>query len=392
MYYVIIIIISLLVIFYFTNASYYLVYTADYLLHRNEYNFKEEAQFKDNSLKQNDYFLTSFMKNYRNRILEKMPILQPMQLPEININELSNETCAKISHNFTQPFVIRGLIKNFECVKKWDLNYFEEEYGNIEVPAFSVTDETVSYSKNSSTSIKKCNNSNFCSIKTICQSIRIGEPLYINNISKLFTESDKARGELNLDKMSEIMNQSFLTKPKQNEFMSQLFLGGKNTGTSLHCASNINFFFNVKGKKHWGFIDSKYTHLVNCQTSRQGLFAICSDDFFDKSENNAFSKIPRYETVLNSGDFLFNPAWYWHAVKNKSDYTIAVANRYVPNDMFGSEIQIPKNNYFFTFLQLFSPLYYLKFFFTDKNKSTQDKYGSIVDKEIIDNLSQNEVL
>ena len=80
----------------------------------------------------------------------------------------------------------------------------------------------------------------------------------MNNISKLFTVSKQAENELNLHKMSEIMNSSFFKKEKENKFMSQLFLGGKNTGTSLHCASNVNFFFNVKGTKHRGFIHPKY--------------------------------------------------------------------------------------------------------------------------------------
>lgn len=392
-YFTIILLILIILIIQYTNTSYYLAYTIDYLLNRNAYNFKEEAQYKDNSINQNDYFLTNFMKNYRNKILENMPVIRSKPLPEIEINDLCKEKVAEISHNFTQPFVVRGLIKDFECVKKWDLNYFEKEYGDVEVPAFSVTEKNVTYSKNTSTKIKQCNNSNFCSIKTICQSIRSGEPLYINNISKLFTDSNQARNELELEKMSEIMNKRFLSNPKKNEFISQLFFGGKNTGTSLHCASNVNFFFNVKGIKQWGFIDPKYTHLINCQTSNKGLFAVCSDDFFDESETNAFLKIPRYETILHPGDFLFNPAWYWHAVKNRSEYTIAVANRYMGNVFLGFEdIQVPKNNYFFTFLQLFSPYYYSKFFFFDETKTTQQYYGNMVDKEIIDNISKDNIL
>jgi hypothetical protein len=189
------------------------------------------------------------------------------------------------------------------------------------------------------------------------------------------------------------MNQHFLNNPRKNDFMSQLFLGGKNTGTSLHCASNINFFFNIKGTKHWGFIDQKYTHLINCQTSNKGLFAVSSDDFFSEGENNAFLKIPRYEAILNAGDFLFNPAWYWHAVKNKSDYTIAVANRYMVNVLsMHKEIPTLKNNYFFTFLQLFSPSYYMKFFFIDKTKSSQYNIGNIIDKEIINTAAKREIL
>ena len=305
--YLVFTVLLLCIVIFFTNSTYYLAYTIDYLLHRNAYTFKEESQYTDNLLTQTDYFLTNYMEKYRNRLLEKMPIVQSKPLPEISINDLSKEKVAEVSKNFSQPFIVRGLIKDFECVQKWDLNYFEKEYGNIEVPAFSVEDNSVSYSKNNSTSIKQCNNSNFCGIKTICKSIRNGEPLYINNISKLFTVSDQAREELNLDKMSKIKDDYFLSSSKKNEFMSQLFLGGKNTGTSLHCASNVNFFFNVKGVKHWGFIDPKYTHLIHCQSSSQGLFAISSDNFFDKSDNY-FLKIPRYEATLNEGDFLFNPA------------------------------------------------------------------------------------
>jgi hypothetical protein len=286
---------------------------------------------------------------------------------------------------------MRGLIKDFDCVKKWDLDYFEKEYGSVEVPAFS-DDKIVSYSRNSSTTLKKCNSdNNLCSISQICKGIRRGEPVYVNNISKLFTENEQAMSELNLEKMDVIMNDKFIQQKRKTRFMSQLFFGGKNTGTSLHCASNINFFFNIKGKKHWGFIDPKYTDLIHCQTSDKGLFAISEDDFFSESKDSPYLRIPRYETVLSPGDFLFNPAWYWHAVKNKTDYTIAVANRYI-FDFFG-EMPCVSNNPFFTFLQCFSPMYYLNWILKyDEHKSTQEIYGTMVDQEILNNLSQKNAM
>jgi hypothetical protein len=377
----------ILIIICFTNTSYYLAYLIDYLLNRSSYNFKEEAQYKDNRIIQKDYFLTAFMNNNRNDRLNQLPKVNSQPINEIDMNELTKEKVAEVSKNFTEPFIVRGLIKEFDCVKKWNLDYFDNEYGDIQVPAFS-DDKIVSYSRNSSTKLKKCNNdNNLCSIHEICKGIKNGEPVYINNISKLFTESKQAESELNLNKMSEIMNEHFFKQKKENTFMSQLFLGGKNTGTSLHCASNVNFFFNVKGTKHWGFIHPKYTSLIKCQTSDKGLFAISDDDFFSESENNPFLRIPRYEALLNSGDFLFNPAWYWHAVKNKTDYTIAVANRYIFD--FLGEVPCVSNNYFFSFLQLFSPVYYLTWFLTsDKNQTSQQIFGNMVDQEILNNLSQ----
>lgn len=384
------VLIVLLVIF-LTNIVYYIVYLTDYLWNRSSYTFKEEAQYKDNTLVQNDYFLTTFMNNNRNDRLKKMKKIKSQPVNEIDINDLTKEKVAEISKNFTEPFVVRGLIQNFDCVKKWNLDYFDSEYGNIEVPAFS-DNKIVSYSRSSSTKLKQCNShNNLCSIHEICQGIKNGEPVYINNISKLFTESKQAESELNLIEMSKIMNQRFFKQEKENKFVSQLFLGGKNTGTSLHCASNVNFFFNVKGTKQWGFIHPKYTSLIKCQSSDKGLFAISDDDFFSESEDNPFSKIPRYEVLLNSGDFLFNPAWYWHAVKNKSDYTIAVANRYI-FDIMG-EVPCISNNYYFSFLQLFSPVFYLKWFFSDnENKTYQQILGNMVDQEILNNLSQKDAI
>jgi len=378
------IVIMIIMILYING--YYIAYTIDYLLNRRGYTFKEESQFSENKRKEEASTLRYYLDYIREETLKNLPKIDAKPLPEIKKEELSRETIMKISKNLTQPFVIRNLITDFDCVKKWDLDYFEKEYGDMNILAFS--DKRVSYSRNESTKLKKCNNeNNLCSIKEICRGIRKGEPIYVNNISSLFTENEKARKELNLGRMDKIINENFIEKKKESKFVSQLFLGGKNTGTSLHCASNINFFFNIKGEKKWGFIDPKYTEWIDCQTSEKGLFSISSDDYFAITENK-YEKIPRYECILRGGDFLFNPTWYWHAVQNKTDYTIAVANRYTNFN----EIPTSSNNKFFTFLQLFSPMYYSKWFFIDKNKTDQEIYGNIVDQEIINNMSQSNAM
>jgi hypothetical protein len=380
-----------------TDLLYWGAYTIDYLQNRNTYTFKEEAQYSENHLEVSNTFLTKYMNKNRNTRLSKLPRVASRPLPELKIENLSPENVKNISNGFTQPFVVRGLIKDFDCVKKWNLDYFEKEYGNIEVFTFSDVDR-LKYSRNGGTKVKQCNNeNNLCSIKQICESIRKGEAIYVNNISKLFTVSEQARNELNLDKMEKLFDTKFTNRGlrKQNEykdpnFMSQLFFGGKNTGTSMHSASNVNFFYNIVGQKKWGFIDPKYSSLIKCQSSHQGLFAIAEEDFFSESKNNPFLRIPRYETVLNPGDFLFNPAWYWHAVKNKTDYTIAVANRYLFTP-FG-EIPVISNNKMFSFLQLFSIPYYMKWLSNDSKKPHQEIFGNVVDQEIINTVSQSSTL
>lgn len=390
--FVILILFILLYILFATDFLYFSAYTLDYLWNRSKYTFKEEGQFSDNKFEDSNSFLSRYMDSTRKNKLEKLSFIEHQQLPEIPIDELNSENVYKVSQGFTQPFVVRGLIKDFDCVKKWNLDYFEKEYGDIEMLSFS-DNKSVSYSNGTSTKLKSCNSeNNLCTLKEIIQGIRNGEPVYVNNISKLFSISEQARKELNLDKMGNIMNTQMFKYPQDNiNFMSQLFFGGKNTGTNLHCASNINFFFNIKGRKHWGFIDPKYTDLIKCQTSDQGLFSISEDDYFSKDEKNPFLKIPRYETILEPGDFLFNPAWYWHAVKNKTDYTIAVANRFIFS--IGGELPVLTNNSFFSFLQIFSPIYYLNWIIKGKNTTDAQKtYGNMIDQEIINNLSQSKAM
>ena len=389
-----IVLIILLYILFATDFLYFSAYTIDYLLNRSNYTFKEEGQFTDNKFIDSNSFLSTYMDSTRKSKLAKLPTIECERLPEIPINELNTKNVYKISNGFTQPFVVRGLIKDFECVKKWDLNYFEKEYGDIELLSFS-EQNSISYKYNDGSKLKVCNSeNNLCSLKEVIQGIRNSEPVYVNNISKLFSVSEQAKNELDLEKIGKIMNESMFKTPREsNRFVSQLFFGGKNTGTNLHSASNINFFFNIKGKKHWGFIDPKYTHLIKCQTSNQGLFAGSEDDYFSEDINNPFLKIPRYETILEPGDFLFNPAWYWHAVKNKTDYTIAVANRYISNTSYLNPFEeLPIfNNKFFTFLQFFSPSFVFKIL-QKNDENDQQYYGNIIDQEIINNITQTKAM
>ena len=386
----ILIIILLLITISMTNTVYYMCYTINYLLNRNNYTFKEEGQFKENKLMKSNNIFETYMKYHREKRLLKMVEVDVCMLPELKIDEICYENVHKISNGLREPFVIRGLLKEYDCVKKWDLEYFKNEFGNIEVPVYE--DGNINYGGKEQKLKKSKKNSYKCSISDIVDGIKNGEPLYVNNISRLFSRSKKARSELNLNKIEdELIKNNFLKNYKKftgGDFFSQLFFGGKNTGTNLHCASNINFFFMIKGKKRWGFIHPKYTDIIDCQTSKKGLYSVGIEDYFAEN-NNKYSKIPRMEIILNEGDFLYNPAWYWHAVKNESNYTIAVANRFV--QYINLEIPTVTNNLFFSYLQGWSPMYYLRWLYVlITGKPTQENFESLVDGEILENLTKNE--
>ena len=59
---------------------------------------------------------------------------------------------------------------------------------------------------------------------------------------------------------------------------------------------------------------------------------------------------PRVEVVLEPGDVLINPPWWWHEIENVSETTVAVATRWKT-----SHFQIYDTNFLFDFLQMINP-------------------------------------
>ena len=41
-----------------------------------------------------------------------------------------------------------------------------------------------------------------------------------------------------------------------------------------------------------------------------------------------YNAIPKLKIILEPGDLLINPPWWWHAINNKTDVTISVATRW----------------------------------------------------------------
>ena len=146
--------------------------------------------------------------------------------------------------------------------------------------------------------------------------IKLEKPVYVNNVSRIFGFYPELIDDMELDNIKDKIGIDL----KNSNEVNHMFLGGKSTGTTLHASYIGNFFFNIKGIKKWYLIHPKYSNILLPTLSRTGLFAVSKVDIFHK--NDLTEKVPRYEFELNEGDLLFNPPWWWHAVKNQTDYTI----------------------------------------------------------------------
>lgn len=131
----------------------------------------------------------------------------------------------------------------------------------------------------------------------------------------------------------------------------QIFIGREGTGTPFHHAANYNFFYQITGAKRWYFIESFDTFLMYpiAIFGRAANASMCLyPDVYNKQAFPLFHYAPVYSTVLQPGDVLYNPAFWWHAIKNDVTPTsVAVASRWHTNGICGgwSNLSTAEENY-----------------------------------------------
>ena len=233
-------------------------------------------------------------------------------LPSIQANQIS--LLQQYTNNYRTPLVIKGLIKDFPCVKKWDIEYLKKYCGGYFVKGFTKSDGK-EWLNNQFDNIKVLENLKF---SNACDMIKNGKQIYINNFHSIFIDCKILQKDLDLQKLNEIT-------PIEYTDISQLFFGPKGTGTTLHCAKPSNIFYNIKGRKKWTFIHPKYSEYLSPVLSNNGFFVVSKINYFNNK--SLLRNIPKFEYILEEGDVLFNPSWWWHCVENISEYTIGVANR-----------------------------------------------------------------
>ena len=207
------------------------------------------------------------------------------------------------------PLVIEGLALDTRACKQWSIDFFRREYGDLEVLVTN-PDQSVHPGK----------------LHLVLDDITAEKTTrqYVQNTADIFNQCPELEEQLPIDALKEFVGEL------GTHCGSQLFLGGKDTGTGYHCASNFNCFVMVHGEKEWCFVDPIYSAWMYPFMPPSGLFAFSPVPAFEASDRlPLYRRIPTLVTRLKPGDVLVNPPWWWHAVRNATPSSIGVATRWV---------------------------------------------------------------
>ena len=272
----------------------------------------------DPKLAHTNHRFTRWLRGMEESTYSHLKLEQADPLPLPTIDASNAEMFNFRSDNKTCPVVIKGLIKDTDAVKNWSAEHFQEKYGDTKL----LTLRKPANTGGAYTSFNESLDFTHIPLKDSIKDMLEGkEILYVNNVTQIFHDYPNLVDELNLDTLK-------TAEPKispKTWLKINMFMGGPGTGSSLHCAVGGNFFFNVHGRKKWVLIHPKYSKFLKSTPSKDFEFVISGYDMENQSE--ILKKIPKYEVILEPGDVLYVASWWWHYVKNMTDFTIGCSVR-----------------------------------------------------------------
>ncbi len=269
------------------------------------------------NLFQNPELLSDELDSLEEELVAHLPVLeeQEQEIETYDNDDISPSDLEKLFREDIRPIVIRGYAKDNEAVKLWSPEYFKNNYG----------DYKIFY-----TSTEKIINDVGMTMSDFVDQVLAGNTnrAYIENMSDIFNDFPELHDQVGIDAIKDYFG-GYASYHK----IAQFFLGGLSTGAVYHCANELNTFFNIYGRKKWTFVHPKYSVAMGTTLMNKGFFVGSfvkhrSPKGFIEKNTPLYNRVPKLSIILEPGDVLFNPPWWWHAIDNQTQATIAVATRW----------------------------------------------------------------
>lgn len=196
-----------------------------------------------------------------------------------------------------KPVILTRYASNWPAMKKWTLDYFKQQHGDIEVPVYedAFSDTGASYTNQD----RKMPFAEYLDIiATKPSRLRMFLFNIFKHVPSLCDDFD----------YPDIIDDYL----KKNPFM---FFGGKTSHVDIHYDLDLSdlFLTQFDGRKRIILIEPKYsTHLY-----RHPLTVSCNVDMrnIDFTRYPAVEHVNAYECILERGETLYMPRGYWHFVE-----------------------------------------------------------------------------
>ncbi|MCH1583593.1 MAG: cupin-like domain-containing protein [Flavobacteriales bacterium] len=200
------------------------------------------------------------------------------------------------------PVVLHGKAKDWKCVENWSMPWLRENYGSDEV---SIFDPLASSSSEVRYDVEVTD------LSTVLDAIESGDNSKYSRFNRLLYDHPELVRDFDWEWLQRARSSWSSGKTYQ------VFIGGKGTRTSLHCAGEHNLFTQVEGRKHWHLIEPSADIWLDPPITRTPYFySVFDPASADYTRFPGMEYAQVWECLLEPGDVLFNPPFWWHQVTN----------------------------------------------------------------------------
>jgi hypothetical protein len=270
-------------------------------------------------------------KRVHRRILEQVraravaPELLIQPVPTVRLDEITPSTFLRERVRAGLPVIIKGGALATQAFENWSVEGLEQRFPDLKLKMVDL--DNGQYTQ--------------ATLGELLESQQTGRKLYIRNTANLVSDHPEL-----VDELSCLAFQPLTKGPKIVFAGVQLFIGvHRKSGTDWHCAGNINVNYQLRGSKKWYFIHPEHTWFMYPIVTDHMLFSasfvpVGADAEFQERYFPLYQYCPRMEAIVEPGDILLNPPWYWHAIESLDDVSVSASTRW-----FGR--RLPRANLFF---------------------------------------------
>lgn len=237
----------------------------------------------------------------------------------IEIERVSSISAKQLKKEYIDkniPVVISGGASDWDCCKKWTLDYFKSLHGedNVTIVGNDTREESFEIIK----------------LNDVINNLNSESKKYLR-FYPLLSEHPEHVEDFDLEWLRK-------AKGKWKSWEKfQMFIGGKGSKTPMHNAMACNLFIQVYGEKEWILYPPEASAVVDPfpgkNFHRSAPFKL-EEGPFDPFQSLFDPPYHLYEYLdgvkinLKPGDILYNPPHYWHAVQNPTD-SIGIGYRWI---------------------------------------------------------------
>lgn len=257
-----------------------------------------------------ELFTSPTYKAYHAFLISRLEEKEEREIPVLHANNFTAEDVQRLSRGFSFPVIIREVLVNVSAVHQWNDNaWWVEKYRDEEILCGTL--DTVR---------------DQCTVGDFFQEVENGNPFYVSGASKIFAR--------NPDLAEMIEDERLKMIEPGARVATQIFMGLKDMGSDIHSAMGVNIFRQIVGRKRWWFIPPSQTAYLKPSINVNG-FSAHTHTMVGKEGAEVspwMTKLERYGAVLEPGDVLINPPWFWHGILNLGEkpnsLVIGVPTRY----------------------------------------------------------------